>query len=298
MQVLGSQIVYGTSSCLVKECLNQHKGGANVPEYSFNTPNGAPSPIVDGLPTLPATSPATVQVWAPSVRPFGSTWVMVYSEWYNSAPGGQGNCIGWATAPALGTTFTPTGSPYCSSGSLIDPSIFITSAGTPYLLFSQEFQPANLTNDSTLWIAPLASNGLSVSGPGEILLTVAAATSIAGWCSCDAGSAPYLENPSMTRDDYNDYDLTFSLGTWTDQTNIDYMTGEVACQFIYPSPNCLTYASRGDQILGDGSASTGSDLQPSSNWMVYDQWGTSSTGQPIRFDEVGATGAINCNTAC
>jgi hypothetical protein len=228
---------------------------------------------------------------------------MVYSEWYNSPPGGQGNCIGWATAPALGTVFTAlTTAPYCSGDethSFLDPSIFTTASGTPYLLFSEEWgATGSLTTGSTLWIAPLAANGLSVSGTPEPLLTIKQAAKIPNYCSCTAGSSPRLENPSMTRDDYNGYDLTFSLGTWTDHTNTDYITGEVACPKIYPTPDCNSYTSQGAQLMELGSASTVTDLQPSENWMVYDQWAQNAEGNWVRYDRIGATSEINCNSGC
>jgi len=310
VQYLSAAEVYGGSTCLTHECNSQT---TNIPEYGVTLPGSSPTSVTEALATLPTWSGYNAkQVWAPSVRQIGSNWVMAYSEFYGANEPGQSNCIGWATAPILGAHFTSVHQkPFCSSVAghgFLDPSIFTDSTGTLYLLFSEEWGTGSLSTDSTLWIAPLASNGLSVTNLPTMLLQMAQvtgqttppSTGIQGWCSCDAGDRPFLENPSMTEDDYNGNDLTFSLGTFNEKDNLntDYVTGEVACPNIYPSSNCTSYVSRGKQIMGYGSASMVNDAQPDVNYMVYDEWATSSTGANVRIDEIGATTELDCNSSC
>jgi hypothetical protein len=217
---------------------------------------------------------------------------MVYSEYHGPASSTP-NCIGWATAPLLSATFTPynQANPFCGPVGFLDPSLFVAPDGIPYLLWSEEPIPA--ARNSAIYIAPLTPNGLSFNGPPVEMLSFASAASINGYCTCDEGGNAELENPSLTADDYNGYDLTFSLGTWYDPG--DYITGSIACPTIYSS-DCSTYASQGFQIMSNGSASVATDNTPNLNWMFYDVYKPSSG---IRYDQFGETGEVDCdNGAC
>jgi hypothetical protein len=185
-QFFSAAAVWGTSTCETKKQPPTYNCGSNLPNVNipsydvFFTGNQAPEWNGDALPTLPQKYDGykTQATWAPSVRLIDGQWVMVYSQWFDNSA--QANCIGWATAPPLGTTFTPqTTVPFCSGNTThgyLDPSIFIDSnTGTPYLLWSEEW-----SGGSTLWIQPLAANGLSVvtSDSAEPLLTFSEATTM------------------------------------------------------------------------------------------------------------------------
>jgi len=100
------------------------------------------------------------------------------------------------------------------------------------------------------------------------------------------GSNPQIENPSMTSDDYDGYDLTFSLGTWN--SNSTYLTGEVLCRYAYY--DCAP--SKGASIMnGDGGVSALVNGPPSSNWLIWHSWSGSN-----RVDYAGPTSEGNVSS--
>ena len=101
------------------------------------------------------------------------------------------------------------------------------------------------------------------------------------------GNSSFLENPSMSADTYNYYDLTFSLGTYN--SNSTYDTGEVPCTLIYG--NCYPSCD-GTIITGGGGASMVGDGTGSGNVMIYHTWSGSN-----RIDLAGTTSQVNDNSS-
>ena len=177
------------------------------------------------------------------MRGINGQWVMVYSEWYGGGAGTRANCIGWATAPTFSQTFTAGTIRYCSSltnHGFFDTYLFVNPVGAAqYLLWSEEWPGAG---NSEMWIQPLSSDGLTPIGTAEPLLTFDEAVQIENYSTSQEGIHPFVENPSLTTDPDNSFDLTFSLGTYNESG--DYITGEVACLGITPVPDCSDLRAR------------------------------------------------------
>jgi arabinan endo-1,5-alpha-L-arabinosidase len=125
----------------------------------------------DAMPLLPAwASPG--RVWAPDVVPSpGGAGYTMYFTAEHTASGKQ--CIGVAQSDALEGPFV-SGSPdplVCplEEGGAIDASTFTDVDGTTYLLWKNDGNCCDL--DTWLQLAPLASDGLSLTGPATKLFS-------------------------------------------------------------------------------------------------------------------------------
>ena len=200
---------------------------------------------------------------------------------------GRGNCIGWAVS-TTGQGFTPNNGLSASvanpSIGYLDPYIFVNpNGGTVWLIYSQ---PGRRSWRSR-WIADRHSSdelerlGVRSWEPGRHTRHLFAGVFIQ-W---QRGIHTEIENPSMTSDDYNGYDLTYSLGTWT--LNATYVTGESPC--LYEYEDCLP--GDGAAIMPeDGGASALVDSTPSNNWLIFHTWSGSN-----RVDMAGPTGEVDEN---
>jgi hypothetical protein len=208
---------------------------------------------------------------------------MVFSE----SVAGRGNCIGWAVS-TTGQGFTPNNGLYwCSANPSIgylDPYIFVNpNGGTVWLIYSQQGAALGGVGGSQIVTHQMNSNGLgfAAGSQDDTLVTYSQVSSFNG----NEGSTPEIENPSMTSDDYNGYDLTYSLGTWT--MNATYVTGESPC--LYEYEDCLP--GDGAAIMPeDGGASALVDSAPSNNWLIFHTWSGSN-----RVDMAGPTGEVDEN---
>jgi beta-xylosidase len=122
----------------------------------------------DALPGLPAwASPG--RTWAPDVSEIGGRAVMYFAAEHTDS-GRQ--CIGVATAPTLDGTFTPApGGPLVcpiDAGGAIDPSTFVDSDGTRYLLYKTDGNCCGM--DTWIEIAPLRRDGLALAGAPHRLI--------------------------------------------------------------------------------------------------------------------------------
>jgi beta-xylosidase len=126
-------------------------------------------PVTDPLPTLPGWA-AIGFTWAPGVEPVGGGFVMYYTA-RDVASGRQ--CVGAATSGSPTGPFTDSSSAplVCQTvnGGSIDPSPFLDSTGTRYLVWkSDDNSIGKLTN---LWSQKLSASGLAVVGSPTRLLT-------------------------------------------------------------------------------------------------------------------------------
>ena len=304
-------------------------GLLDIPTYnrSFPLAAGAPSET-DALPTLPTYDGGLYYVdfgttWAPDVRtyvlnPQQSIYFMVLTEQIHN----QGDaCIGAATSTD-GVHFIPLDTwTFCSgsrNNAFVDPELFMDPNGNTWLLYSHQWAPNGGSEIDAVELDALGvidgrdvcgypnqdCGILNCSGTNCVqsggtwspyqLVTYSAVSSM----TSDPGNCSYVEGPSMTADEYNDYDLTFSLGTWgpingigCSGNNQTYLTGEVPCG----NPNGACVPSDGQAILdGDGGASMLTDAIPDNNWMIYHTWDSSQTN---RVDFAGETSAQNRDPA-
>ena len=164
--------------------------GAHVPVIALSCDSGFQGRYLgDALPTLPTWTVTGFQ-WAPSVwtRPDG-TYVMYYSTpatiplgcLASSPPSGcvtttngrsSAMCISRATSASPAGPFVDD-SPSAfvcpvAQGGAIDPSVFVASDGTPWLLWKSDGDCCNLP--TTIYSQQLSADGLSVVGPAHRLI--------------------------------------------------------------------------------------------------------------------------------
>ena len=158
---------------------------AHIPVLAVTRATGfAGHYLGDALPTLPAWTVSGYQ-WAPSVweRPDG-TFVLYYATpatqpldcvYKATSPGCVHTTYGANTAMCISraTSASPAG-PFVddstsaficptAQGGAIDPSIFVTAAGTPWLLWKADGDCCNLPTH--IYSQQLSSDGLSIVGP-------------------------------------------------------------------------------------------------------------------------------------
>jgi hypothetical protein len=275
-------IYYGVAEVYMTDSyVNGGSAFYHIPSYITPIPNPhATGSMIEALPTLPTLTSG--DTWAPTVRLIGGQYVMLFSE----SVAGRANCIGWATS-AAGNPFTPVNSLYwCSANpsiGFLDPDLFVTPSGAVWMIYSQQGAALSSVGGSQLVAHQLIASGLGIP-VGSSDYTLVTYDQVASFTS-DPGPNHEIENPSMTSDDYNGQDLTFSLGTWT--SNATELTGEIPC--LSPNGNCIP--GDGAAIMkGDGGASAVSDGSPSSNWLI---WHTFSGSNRVEYG--GSTTEIDEN---
>ena len=149
----------------------------------------------------------------------------------------RGDCIG-AAKSNNGLNFVPINTwTFCSptqSTGFLDPSLFVDPAGRVWLLFSQQWAPnggsaidavqidaLGIFDGSENCPFPAGDCGIVGESAGRwsayTLLSYGSVANI----NANPGSSSFLEGPSMTTDDYNGFDLTFS---WEPGPAIRHMT--------------------------------------------------------------------------
>jgi Glycosyl hydrolases family 43 len=127
------------------------------------------------LPTTPSWETPNTQT-SPGVFNYGGHWVMFYDASVNPNPGDSGHsCISVATASSLtpsSPVFTDTsGGPLlCGTGGVLDPSPFVDSNGTAYLLWKSN--DGSSTEPSQIFSQRLDASGTALVGSPTVLLTV------------------------------------------------------------------------------------------------------------------------------
>jgi hypothetical protein len=200
----------------------RYSPGAHVPVIALSRASGFEGHYLgDALPILPKWTVSDFQ-WAPSVwkAPTG-TYVMYYSTPATIPLG----CL--AAAPAFGCVTTTNGrssamcisratstdpaGPYVddsssafvcpvTQGGAIDPSVFVASDGTPWLLWKSDGDCCNLA--TTIYSQQLTSDGRSVVGPAHRLIGASQ--------SWEGG---LVEGPSMIENG-NTFWLFYSANLW------------------------------------------------------------------------------------
>jgi hypothetical protein len=237
----------------------RYSPGANVPIIALSRDSGFEGRYLgDALPTLPKWTVSGFQ-WAPSVwaRPDG-TYVMYYSTpatiplgcLARSPPSGcvttthgrsSAMCISRATSTSPAGPFVDDSASafVCPvrKGGAIDPSVFVASDGTPWLLWKSDGDCCNLP--TTIYSQQLAPDGLSVVGPAHPLIG-----------ATQSWEGNLVEAPSMVQNG-STYWLFYSANLWgTD----DYGIGVARCASVTgPCTKPLDHAWLSSKADGDQS---------------------------------------------
>ncbi len=215
----------------------QYAPGAHIPVIELPESSAFRGQYLgDALPVLPTWTEPGFQ-WAPSIwaRPDG-TYVMYYAtpatnpancltdpHAYGCVVAANGPtsamCVSRATSTSPAGPFVDdsTSAFVCpvSMGGAIDPSVFIRSDGTPWLLWKNDGDCCKMT--TTIYAQQLAPDGLSVAGPPHRLISATQ-----GW------EGDLVEAPSMIRSG-SDYWLFYSANLWGTP---DYGIGVARCASV------------------------------------------------------------------
>jgi hypothetical protein len=233
--------------------------GAHVPVISLGRDSGFTGQYLgDAMPTLPKWTVSGFQ-WAPSVwtRPDG-TYVMYYSTpatiplgcLSKTLPTGcvkttngpsSAMCISRATSSNPAGPFTDDSSSafICplAQGGAIDPSVFVASNGTPWLLWKSDGDCCNMP--TVIYSQQLSADGLSVVGPAHQLIG-----------ATQSWEGNLVEGPSMIQSG-NTYWLFYSANMWgTD----NYGIGVARCTSVVgPCTKPLDHAWLSSTVSGGQS---------------------------------------------
>ncbi len=222
------------------------------------------SAIGNALPRLPSWA-ATGYTWAPSVTQIGGHYAMYYAV---DPIGSSTECLSVATAtsPQGPFTDTTTGPLECqpSLGGSIDPSVFIDTNGTPYLLWK-----SGGPGTSRIWSQQLDPSGKSFSS-GSTPTTILSPDQ--GW---QAGT---VEAPDLVASNGR-YLLFFSGNDWGTASNA---VGVATC--AAPTGPCTdttsnSILSSGDGMAGPGGESIFQDAQ-GNDWIAFAAWNPGAVGFP------------------
>jgi len=238
--------------------------GANVPLMAALSGESGRY-LGDVLPDLPAWSEPG-HVWAPSVSSVGDDYVLWYST-RDSASGRQ--CISVASAdhpagPFLDDSIEPLICDLAEGGS-IDPSPFLDSDGSRWLLWKSEGNCCGLA--TVIYSQQLTADGLGVAGdPVELIRNDL-------WWERDV-----VEGPSMAQGP-GGYHLLYSANRWDTDA---YSVGHAACESVTgpcvkdPEPWLASY----DGAWGPGGPEF---VVNSDGWVglvVYHAWTADGVGYP------------------
>lgn len=178
--------------------------------YSLQEKN---SLTVEGMPTKPAWTASSTQLWAPTVERFGDRWIMWFSADRVGAPDpANRQCIGRAFASSPSGPFAPEPSPvHCGidGRGALDPNVFTDAMGQRWLLV------AFGNTETPIHIIALDGNGNFSGYPTAIL------------GRRHPWEYHFIENPSMVYDRVrNNYLLSYSAGRWWES---GYSTGIARC---------------------------------------------------------------------
>jgi hypothetical protein len=250
---------------------------AHIPVIAITQSTGfAGHYLGDALPTLPKWTVAGFQ-WAPSVwaRPDG-TFVLYYSTpaikpldciYKATDPGcvmtthGENTamCISRATSTSPSGPFVDDSSsafvcPY-QAGGAIDPSIYIRSDGTPWLLWKSDGDCCN--QPTYIYSQQLSPDGLSTVGPPHQLIG-----------ATQAWEGGLVEAPSMIKEG-STYWLFYSANLWGTP---DYSIGIASCvSVIGPCTKPLDRAWHVSTNSANGQGYGGSEFFQTGTliWMVH-----------------------------
>jgi hypothetical protein len=176
---------------------------------------------VEGMPTKPAWTAFSNQLWAPTVASFGGRWIMWFSADRPNAPDpANPQCIGRAFADNPAGPFVPEASPVLcgiDGHGALDPNVFTDAQGKHWL------QVAFGNTETPIHTIPLDDSGNFTGLPVALL----------------GRKYPweywFIENPSMVYDPVNrNYLLSYSAGRWYEA---GYSTGIARCST--PTGPCI-----------------------------------------------------------
>jgi hypothetical protein len=209
---------------------------------------------VEGMPTKPAWTASSNQLWAPTVGWFAGRWVMWFSaDLANPSDPANPQCIGRAFSSSPMGPFVPEPFPiHCGidGRGALDPNVLVDEGGRAWLLVA--FGNTNTPIHSI----PLDANG-NLAGPPVAILG-----RLHPW------EYWFIENPSMIYDRANrSYLLAYSAGKWFEA---GYSTGIARC--TSPAGPCTS--------------------DPSGPWIASSNGRTAPGGLSFFSDAQGAQRAI------
>ena len=228
--------------------------------------------LPDALPNLPAWAAKNAGLtWAPSILQRGATSFVMYYTARDTASGFQ--CVSHAEAsspagPYVDSSTTAFVCQVSGAQSLcgsIDPSPFVDSDGTAYLVWKSDENASACNDPPRLWSAPLSADGSTLTGPPTQLLIMD-----------QAWQSPIIEGPSMTLIDGNYY-LAYSANNYESAA---YSMGYATC--LSPTGPCENVSVNGPFIssagtaLGPGGGEFFADAE-GTRWLVYHAWTAPTT---------------------
>jgi hypothetical protein len=246
---------------------------ANVPEM-VGSP-GHWGPEVDALPRMPAWARDAHhggKVWAPYVIRIGGNWLMYFSAVLKQ-PGRVFHCLGVARAASAAGPFRSIGDQplecQLGQGGDIDVQPYEDSSGPGgahhpwYLVWKSDNNSQSQVRPTLIWSAPLANDGLSVTGKPTVI-----------FAPDEAWQLPVLEAPQMVHSPFGGEWLFYSAGR-------GFFTGHYAigvakcsgplglCHDLGTGPLVSTNAQ------GSGPGEETVFIAPDhSYWLLYNPWHT------------------------
>jgi hypothetical protein len=248
--------------------------------------------LSDALPNLPAWAQKNAGLtWAPSILQRGPSAFVMYYTARDTASGFQCISHAEATSPAGPYVDSTTAAFVCQvSGAQsicgsIDPSPFVDTDGTAYLVWKSDENAAACQKPPRLWGATLSPDGQSVTTTPTQLLIMD-----------QAWQSSIIEGPSMTVVD-GIYYLAYSANNYASAA---YAMGYATC--LSPTGPCENvsvsgpFVSSAGTALGPGGGEFFADAQ-GVRWMVYHAWTAPETTYPagarsMRIDRVSADAGV------
>jgi len=221
----------------------------------------------DALPSLPSWATPD-ETWAPGVLEIGGSFVLYYAARV-TGPGGGEECISVASSPQPQGPFLDmsTAPLMCqqSLGGSIDPSPFVDTTGTPYLVWKSN----GGAGQSAIWSEQLDPTGTGFAAdtaPVQLL----------------APDQPWesgvIEAPDLVVSGGR-YFLFYSGNSWK---GADYAIGVAVCSGpLGPctEPVSTPILSSGAHMEGPGGESVFTDAS-GSFWIAFDAWAPDAVGYP------------------
>jgi arabinan endo-1,5-alpha-L-arabinosidase len=252
-------------------------------------------PVSDALPALPSWAlPASAggDVWDPYVVHIAGKYVMYFAPQVRDSPiktVEPMHCLGVATSSSPQGPFTPLPGPpiVCQSllGGDIDAQAFSDPAQpwapgqSNYLVWKSDDNNISPWDTTTVWIAPLSSDGLTLSG-----------APVAIFRPEEQWEVPVIEAPQMVRAPNGKIWLFFSAGTG--YFNQRYAMSAAlcngprgGCHDVFKKP--LIASNTQGPGPGEETVFQSSD---GSTWLLYNPWFAGSSFAPLRPVEAARIG--------
>jgi beta-xylosidase len=247
-------------------------GGASNIQAASSTDLAHWTVLGDALPNLPVWAvPNAGLTWAPAILQTGPATFTMYYTARDAASGFQCVSSAASSSPAGPYVDSSASAFVCQvSGAQslcgsIDPSAFVDTDGTAYLVWKSDENAAACARPTRLWSAPLGADGKSLSGPPTQLLI-----------TDQAWQQGIIEGPAMTMVG-GTYYLLYSANNYQSSA---YAMGYATC--LSPSGPCKNVSvdapaiSSGGSALGPGGGAFFDDAL-GAHWLVYHGWTAPTT---------------------